>query len=75
VFSSVVRSVRTKEITALTKTRIPGIVSTWLGGKVLSRNRRWTTMAPTTMVMKVVQMRKASLYLRDVLGENSKIKL
>lgn len=62
---------------ALTNTRIPGIVSTnWLGGKtVVAHKKRWTTMAPTTMVMKVVQMRKASLYLRDVVGENSKMKL
>jgi hypothetical protein len=55
---------------------MPGIVSTWLGRKMpVARKRRWTTMAPTTMVMKVVQMRKASLYLRDVVDENSKMKL
>lgn len=60
---------------ALTKSRIPGMASTRLGEKPLARNRRWTTIAPTTTVMKLVQMRKASLYLRAVLGENSKMKL
>lgn len=32
-------------------------------------------MAPTTMVIKEVQIKKTSLYLRAVLGENSKMKL
>lgn len=51
------------------------MVSTWLGENPLDLNRRWMTMAPTTMVMKEVQIKKTSLYLRAVLGENSKMKL
>lgn len=59
----------------LTRSRTPGIASTWLGKKPLARRRRWTIMAPTTAVMKVVQMRKASRYLRAVPDENSNMKL
>jgi len=51
------------------------MASTWFGEKPLALKRRWITIATTTEVMKVVQMRKASLYLRAVLGWNSKMKL
>lgn len=59
----------------LTRTRIPGMASTWLGEKPLALKIRWTTIAPTTAVIKVVHTRKASRYLREELGENSNMKL
>lgn len=52
----------------LTRKRTPGMASTWLGEKPLALNRRWIIKAATTEVIKVVLMRKASLYLRAVLG-------
>ena len=47
------------------------MASTCCGGKLADLKMRWMTMAPTTEVIKEVQMRKASLYFRAVFGENS----
>lgn len=62
------------KVTELTRRKIPGMASTWLE-KPLALNIKCTTIAPTTAVMKVVHMRKASRYFRAVLGWNSNMKL
>lgn len=55
------------KVTELTRRKIPGMASTWLE-KPFALNIKCTTIAPTTAVMKVVHMRKASRYFRAVLG-------
>lgn len=51
------------------------MASTWVGEKPAALRRRWMTIAPMTEVMKEVHIRKASLCLSDVFGENSNMKL
>ena len=51
------------------------MASTWRGETPLESKTRWITMAATTAVIRDVQIRKASLYLRAVECWNSKMKL
>ena len=54
---------------------IPGMASTWPGEKPPALSSRCTTIAPNTVVMRVVHIRNASLCFSAVLGENSNMKL
>ena len=51
------------------------MASIWHSKKPLESKTRWITMAATTAVIRDVQIRKASLYLRAVECWNSKMKL
>jgi hypothetical protein len=55
--------------------KIAGSASILVGEKPAALKRRCTTIAPTTVVIKVVHIKNASLCLSDVLGENSNMKL
>jgi len=59
----------------LTRRRIPGMASISVGEKFAALRRRCMTIAPITVVIKVVLIRNASLCLSAVLGENSNMKL
>jgi len=51
------------------------MASIWVGEKLAALRSRCTTIAPTTVVIKVVLIRNASLCFSAVLGENSNMKL
>jgi len=58
-----------------TRRRIPGMASIWVGEKSAALRSRCKTIAPTTVVIKVVLIRNASLCFSAVVGENSNMKL